>query len=1119
MQPVTMTGDFDASRLVPLLPLLPELIRLVKREGLPPIEKIHILLLALDDIDEGWASRELLRWAKVLHMALEDQARAGEFKRVLLLRGVPEANIELAFSDLYRKLPSNEAIIPIHVSAQEIDFGVIRSGGTVELPVTVSGGPGMVIFDPAVLRVVPAQFGPAESLLSIQLLPGSPGQMLFECPVTLRSEKEEIVIRIQAQWPDESPEQSVPQPDEEIPVHPMTSLTRDVFETEEEFVERISQQSWLRGGEAFFEKAGYAADDGLFNYHIKWAGWVAEILGNKKNHNGRLQVSPEDARVIWNSGLAQKGQISHPVLVRLHAEGERALPSEWQICPYPLVQNNKHELLEYLREEESTPDLFTRMLRKFTPLLSNTLSPGSAGLTKDPFESVIEYTDRINKMGWIKAAAVIFDKNRYDVRTGHFNYSLQWEAELAAILPPEDLLPDGYLVVDRNLGRRLFDQGRVQGVTSLHALYVRLHVDRAVSGTVSGRTLDKKNGRSSPVTSAGHVRIIETLFVPAGTENQWALFEAADDNPDRPSHPLLQELKKALSSELAAHEPIDRGRVVKTVHDQNLLSDVTSYLMAHLKGSPAENASFREIWNSHVAVGNGRAAKLTDEIIVEAEQIISLAQRATAMIVENPSLKASDREIFAEIVKNCQSGGLNLAHKEVQAILEAVPACLNIAMVHANTTRKKNLLSSAQLLLMKEYRTQMDILAENLEKNNFSSCTSCLQAIQSLANDGDFISMFESDPLQQARNSAQQLAANLRMGLPLNKLTPAIRAEIEAELELLEISCHGFNKESIRDAARALTARLKIIAEKELSRNEITGYITAAAANRSGDMLAVSTVDESLNLYRLPTLTRYKEIAALSASVNALDFSPSGGQLAGAGRDGAIRLWNLETGKEQAVEQAHHYGTNAVAFSMDGKNIASAGNDGKVKIWDAKTLKLLREFGSSPFGISAIAYGSKGRHLAAVGFGRSEVEIFSNTGVHQLTISSEQKISDVCNIIFARDDQWIVSVTEDNSVTVWDQNGVQIRSMVLDQEMINSIALVSQQDLLLSGDEDGKINYLNMTSGRVASSYQAHKWGVKFVLAVGEGWLIVTGGGDGLLKLWLNSEKIQKIVDDYEYPA
>jgi WD40 repeat protein len=113
--------------------------------------------------------------------------------------------------------------------------------------------------------------------------------------------------------------------------------------------------------------------------------------------------------------------------------------------------------------------------------------------------------------------------------------------------------------------------------------------------------------------------------------------------------------------------------------------------------------------------------------------------------------------------------------------------------------------------------------------------------------------------------------------------------------------------------------------------NLSVGRTLAVSAN--GRQLANAT-SEIVRLWSLTTGKVERALAAHSAMVSALAYSPDGTRLASGDRDGVILLWDLAKFQPLHYYIGHRDGVNCLAFSADGKVLVSGSSDGTAVVWD-----------------------------------------------------------------------------------------------------------------------------------------------------------------------------------------
>lgn len=266
------------------------------------------------------------------------------------------------------------------------------------------------------------------------------------------------------------------------------------------------------------------------------------------------------------------------------------------------------------------------------------------------------------------------------------------------------------------------------------------------------------------------------------------------------------------------------------------------------------------------------------------------------------------------------------------------------------------------------------------------------------------------------------------------------------------------------------------------------------------------------------------QLTGHSGWVRSLAFgtgSDGGPLLASAGSDGTTRIWTPETdhharpafGQDHGDVWATAFSTGADAVSM----LATAGRDRVVRIWDANSGRLLREpLRGHADTVSSLTFGTcaDGRPLLASGSYDRTVRVWDGwTGGSLCELSGAHR-AEVTSVMFgtAEDGQpLLASASRDSLLVFWDlETGRPLTGSVAEggDGWIRSLAtsVGEQKPLLASVDnrgivvvrafENGKeVGRLNTRSSAVTTT-------VEFLREASGSLRLVTGGIDGLIRLW-----------------
>ena len=232
-------------------------------------------------------------------------------------------------------------------------------------------------------------------------------------------------------------------------------------------------------------------------------------------------------------------------------------------------------------------------------------------------------------------------------------------------------------------------------------------------------------------------------------------------------------------------------------------------------------------------------------------------------------------------------------------------------------------------------------------------------------------------------------------------------------------------------------------------------------------------------------------------------FLVDGKHIVSGGAEGKIRRWRREDGKEVEGPIDAKSEVNNIAVSRDGKWIVSGTHSGELTVWDAESDKLVRRWDGHGRWVVAVDVSADGKRIAT-GSGDSTACVWSlSTGQrllaplqHDNTVNAAKFSPDGCLIATAT---WLR-----DSVRVYDsQNG----SLLVDVPIrVNSwsnqsLVWVCNSKNLFALSLDGKINYLDVSTGTTLSPWPIHGGKPGCIALASNGAFIAASAGPSV-SLW-----------------
>jgi hypothetical protein len=207
-----------------------------------------------------------------------------------------------------------------------------------------------------------------------------------------------------------------------------------------------------------------------------------------------------------------------------------------------------------------------------------------------------------------------------------------------------------------------------------------------------------------------------------------------------------------------------------------------------------------------------------------------------------------------------------------------------------------------------------------------------------------------------------------------------------------------------------------------------------------------------------------KQLVDTDDEILCLALSADGKKLAAGGCDRLVHVWDLSAGlaniKEEQVIENHADWVFSVAFTPDGKYLVTGSRDKTAKVWDLAAKESILTFPDHQNPVYAVAVSADGK-----------------TGY---------------------------SVGEDNQLRSWKAaaEGKQVRASGGHGKVINKLAVVPKQPLLVTCSADMTVRVWNADNGSAVRTLSGHTDWVYAVAISPDGNLVASGGFGGEVRIW-----------------
>jgi WD40 repeat protein len=271
----------------------------------------------------------------------------------------------------------------------------------------------------------------------------------------------------------------------------------------------------------------------------------------------------------------------------------------------------------------------------------------------------------------------------------------------------------------------------------------------------------------------------------------------------------------------------------------------------------------------------------------------------------------------------------------------------------------------------------------------------------------------------------------------------------------------------------------------------------AVAVSPDGTRVAGGGKDGNIKLWTAADGKLLHDLAGHTGTVTGLAFSPNGLTLASCGDDRTLRFWNVADGKALAVFGAHSGPVNGVAFNPNGVAVYTAGADGTFKAWsmppvgsrlvttlDAPAASLFL----SPDGTQALTSFDKTARLSTV-----------TTG--QLVRNFTGPTAPLGPVALSPNGAFVAGGTTDNEVFVWQTKDAKVVGQSFAHKgPVTGVAFNPASTQLLTGGRDGVLRL--WATPPVPARSLPHPDAVRSAVLTADGKRLFTGGADKIVRSW-----------------
>jgi WD40 repeat protein/serine/threonine protein kinase len=276
--------------------------------------------------------------------------------------------------------------------------------------------------------------------------------------------------------------------------------------------------------------------------------------------------------------------------------------------------------------------------------------------------------------------------------------------------------------------------------------------------------------------------------------------------------------------------------------------------------------------------------------------------------------------------------------------------------------------------------------------------------------------------------------------------------------------------------------------------------ISTVVISADGKLAASAGKDMIIRVWDIQGHRIINELAGHSDWVRSIGLTRDGRFLLSGSWDGTVRVWNIVSGKCVRVTDEKIKSIAKIAVNPQGRTVAIATAQGRVIFWDVLTSSVRGAIVAGTGGINTVKYSCNGEFLLT---GSDD----GNVSLWKVGKDTPEQVihvhkSAVTDAAISPDLRRIVSADRDGQVVFCNLNGEQTGEIRGHLNEITGLVFLADNRFVMSCSKDAKVRISFVGGGEIFSSEVEHLVPVYSMSVDLCGNYFVTGGEDGLVRVW-----------------
>jgi len=254
------------------------------------------------------------------------------------------------------------------------------------------------------------------------------------------------------------------------------------------------------------------------------------------------------------------------------------------------------------------------------------------------------------------------------------------------------------------------------------------------------------------------------------------------------------------------------------------------------------------------------------------------------------------------------------------------------------------------------------------------------------------------------------------------------------------------------------------------------------------------------------SISPFEHIQTSTERANCLSFHAPSKLIALGGNSGKIALYQWDQGKihqAASISLGMIPGTRAIQFDQGAKYLAAAGGDHLIRVVEIETRKIIKTFEGHENLIRGMAISNDGRTLYSCGFdGKLNAWQFPSASQSQLIYQSSKEL---LTLSLCGSNQYLLVAGADSIIRVYQTpSGSLVREIADHEAGINHLAASQSSEIAVSSDLDNRVLIWNYLSGKQLNqiSLEPDSDVITTIKLIHEDQLLVIGTADGKISIF-----------------